>query len=66
MSKVHEAQVGCALVYADNGVTIWWNNSMTFNVWAGDENIDVFMRQDVIDVLDAMTFAREWAAEEFA
>lgn len=64
MINMLEAQEGTTLVlFSDEwGISIWWNNSATFNVWRDGVEVDVFTNYTASE-FNCRELAREWFEE---
>lgn len=64
MFNMLEAQNGTTLVFFSDefGIAIWWNGSMTFNVWRDGVEVEVFTNDRASGVHTACQIATEWFA----
>jgi hypothetical protein len=64
-SLMLEDQEGTTLAFysEDADVAIWWNNSATFNVWQGGQEVEVFTNYSASSVHQACQIAQEWFRE---
>lgn len=61
LSVGNEYDVGEVIVYADKETETYivWNQSATFNIWVGNNNVDCFTVYDVDTVEQAIALANE-------